>query len=295
MTSGSKGRFDGLDVQAMVSSLHSWCGSGRRVVNVYDGANGESYVIKLEGNERTSTTAGGKEFLLLESGIRFHAITNFVAEAMPTPFCAKLRKHVRGLRLESIVQMGQDRVVLFQFGAGAAKHCLILELYAKGNLILTDGSYTVLALLRSHVYHNETDQAAVANTGKDPAVVVVADHNNDVVVRVGQVYPVSYATSLSATPNVSGDDQASSSTATTTATALSLESAAEFNAWARKHVTAAAVTASGKKKKKGPHHLTLKTLLAQSADSGVMDYGPALVEHCIRTAGLDPHMALLRR
>jgi predicted ribosome quality control (RQC) complex YloA/Tae2 family protein len=296
----SKGRFDGLDVQAMVSSLQSWCGAGRRVVNIYDGASGESYVIKLEGNDHNNTSSGGKEFLLLESGIRFHAITNFVAEAMPTPFCAKLRKHVRGLRLESIVQMGRDRVVLFQFGAGAAKHCLILELYAKGNLILTDGSYTVLALLRSHVYHNETDQTAVANPGNDPAVVVVADRNNDVVVRVGQVYPVSYATSLSTTPSVTGDDQASSSTTTTTtttATALSMESAADFNAWARKHVAAAAaaaaVAASGKKKKKGSHHLTLKTLLAQSADSGVMDYGPALVEHCIRTAGLDPHMALL--
>jgi predicted ribosome quality control (RQC) complex YloA/Tae2 family protein len=299
MSSGSKGRFDGLDVQAMVSSLQSWCGAGRRVVNIYDGANGDSYVIKLEGNEHNNTTgsAGGKEFLLLESGIRFHAITNFVAEAMPTPFCAKLRKHVRGLRLESITQMGQDRVVLFQFGAGAAKHCLILELYAKGNLILTDGSYTVLALLRSHVYHNETtDQAVVASSG---AAAVVAERNNDVVVRVGQVYPVSYATSLSATPNVTGDDdQVSSTTSTTTttaATALSLESAAEFNAWARKHVATAAavVAASGKKKKKGSHHLTIKTLLAQSADSGVMDYGPALVEHCIRMAGLDPHMALV--
>ena len=37
-----------------------------------------------------------------------------------------------------------------RFGSGAAAHHLILELYAGGNIILTDQSYTVLTLLRSH-------------------------------------------------------------------------------------------------------------------------------------------------
>ena len=112
--SSSKVRFDGLDVKAMVAHLGGTL-TGRRVVNIYDGG-GESYIFKLDGS--TIDTATSKPFLLLESGIRFHTLTNFQAAGTPSPFAAKLRKHLRGLRLEDIQQIGRDRVVLFQFGVG---------------------------------------------------------------------------------------------------------------------------------------------------------------------------------
>lgn len=44
------------------------------------------------------------------------------------------------------------QIVLFQFGLGANAHYVILELYAQGNIILTDSEFTVLTLLRSHRY-----------------------------------------------------------------------------------------------------------------------------------------------
>lgn len=266
MSSPSKVRFDGLDVQAMVAYVQGAL-AGRRVVNIYDGATGESYIFKLEGDKSS------KEFLLLESGIRFHTLSNFQADAMPTPFCAKLRKHLRGLRLELVSQIGRDRVVLFQFGAGSSKHSVILELYAKGNLILTDMDYTILALLRSHVYNND-DSTAVA-------------------VQVGQVYPVSYATNLSVegNPTLSSTSDATEP-APSTQLAVSMESGPEFNAWVLQHIDAAAAAAASNKKKKKQAGITLKTLLSQNHDSGVSHYGPALIEHCIRTADLDPNVNL---
>jgi predicted ribosome quality control (RQC) complex YloA/Tae2 family protein len=47
-------------------------------------------------------------------------------------------------------QLGVDRVVDFTFGAGETASHLILEMYAQGNVILTNHKYEVLTLLRSH-------------------------------------------------------------------------------------------------------------------------------------------------
>lgn len=99
----------------------------------------------------------------------------------PSGFTLKLRKHIRTRRLEDVRQLGYDRVgilfvilfqicsiyfmvlhvlslsllsqiILFQFGLGANAFYVILELYAQGNIILTDSDFMVLTLLRSHRY-----------------------------------------------------------------------------------------------------------------------------------------------
>lgn len=42
------------------------------------------------------------------------------------------------------------QIILFQFGMGENANYVILELYAQGNILLTDSNFTVLTLLRSH-------------------------------------------------------------------------------------------------------------------------------------------------
>ena len=300
---GSKVRFDGLDVQAMVAYLQVTL-VGRRIVNIYDGGTNETYILKLDGETTTATSDSSKQFLLMESGIRFHTISQFSADTkMPTPFCMKLRKHLRGLRLENILQISTDRVVLFQFGVGQYKHCIVLELYAKGNLILTEKDYVVLALLRSHVYNDTT---TTRSTDTNPATA----SNTSIHVQVGQVYPVSYATSIGTAasppageaPASECDDPKSPSVSTDT-TVLTMKSLNEFNAWAMQYIdsfTAAnsdngvVDTKKGTKKKKKTLAITLKMLLSQNhTHSDVVHYGPALIEHCIRMANLDPNRNLL--
>mmetsp|Transcript_5410 Transcript_5410/g.15237 ORF Transcript_5410/g.15237 Transcript_5410/m.15237 type:complete len:262 (+) Transcript_5410:84-869(+) len=185
----------------------------------------DAYILKLDtssasinqsnnqGNNHNN--AGSKKsFLLLQSGIRFHDVVtetttttdhnnngpnNITASSsmldfsgtMPTPFCSKLRKHLRGLRLEQVQQVGTDRVVVFHFlghsssssnsnsnstaadtdtdnnnNGGATKMALILELYSKGNLILANAAqdYRILALLRSHVYNNNSNNNKTAGS-----------------------------------------------------------------------------------------------------------------------------------
>jgi predicted ribosome quality control (RQC) complex YloA/Tae2 family protein len=61
-----------------------------------------------------------------------------------------MRKHLKNKRLESLKQLGIDRAVDMQFGQGPAAYHIILELYDRGNIILTDCDYIILNVLRPH-------------------------------------------------------------------------------------------------------------------------------------------------
>ncbi|NXO63991.1 NEMF factor, partial [Phainopepla nitens] len=90
-----------------------------------------------------------KATLLLESGIRIH-LTEFEwpKNMMPSSFAMKCRKHLRTRRLVSVTQLGIDRVVDLQFGSAEAAYHLIVELYDRGNVVLTDHEYLILNILR---------------------------------------------------------------------------------------------------------------------------------------------------
>ena len=130
---------------------------GQRMANVYD-LNEKTYLFKFTLSEATTAQVTGeksegssKVMLLMESGIRFHT-TQYARDKndMPSPFAMKLRKYLRTKRLESVKQIGTDRVIDFQFGSGNSEVHIVLELYAAGNIILTDMNYDILALVRSY-------------------------------------------------------------------------------------------------------------------------------------------------
>ncbi|CAK7326283.1 unnamed protein product [Dovyalis caffra] len=137
------------DVAAEVKCLRRLI--GMRCSNVYD-LSPKTYVFKLMNSSGvTESGESEKVLLLMESGVRLHT-TAYVRDKSNTPsgFTLKLRKHIRTRRLEDVRQLGYDRIIVFQFGLGANAHYVILELYAQGNILLTDSEFTVLTLLRSH-------------------------------------------------------------------------------------------------------------------------------------------------
>ncbi|OEL14668.1 Nuclear export mediator factor Nemf [Dichanthelium oligosanthes] len=144
-----KARMTTTDVAAEVKCLRRLI--GMRLANVYD-ITPKTYLFKLM-NSSGITESGESErvLLLMESGARFHT-TQYVRDKSTTPsgFTLKLRKHIRNKRLEDVRMLGYDRIILFQFGLGSNAHFIILELYAQGNILLTDSEYTVMTLLRSH-------------------------------------------------------------------------------------------------------------------------------------------------
>lgn len=144
-----KVRMNTADVAAEVKCLRRLI--GMRCANVYD-LSPKTYMFKLMNSSGvTDSGESEKVLLLMESGVRLHT-TAYARDKSVTPsgFTLKLRKHIRTRRLEDVRQLGYDRIVVFQFGLGANAHYVILELYAQGNILLTDSEFTVLTLLRSH-------------------------------------------------------------------------------------------------------------------------------------------------
>ncbi|KAH1041272.1 hypothetical protein GLYMA_09G031900v4 [Glycine max] len=144
-----KVRLNTADVAAEVKCLRRLI--GMRCSNVYD-LSPKTYVFKLMNSSGVSESGESEKVLLLmESGVRLHT-TLYLRDKSNTPsgFTLKLRKHIRTRRLEDVRQLGYDRIILFQFGLGENANYVILELYAQGNILLTDSTFTVMTLLRSH-------------------------------------------------------------------------------------------------------------------------------------------------
>uniref|UniRef100_A0A8C2JSY9 Ribosome quality control complex subunit NEMF n=1 Tax=Cyprinus carpio TaxID=7962 RepID=A0A8C2JSY9_CYPCA len=103
-----------------------------------------------------------KSVLLIESGIRIHCTEfDWPKNMMPSGFAMKCRKHLKSRRLVHVKQLGVDRIVDIQFGSDEAAYHLILELYDRGNIILTDHQFMILNLLRFRTAEAEDVKIAV--------------------------------------------------------------------------------------------------------------------------------------
>ncbi|KAM6202057.1 ribosome quality control complex subunit NEMF [Rhynchocyon petersi] len=135
-----KTRFSTIDIRAVLAELNASL-LGMRVNNVYDVDN-KTYLIRLQKPDFKAT-------LVLESGIRIHTTEfEWPKNMMPSSFAMKCRKHLKSRRLVSAKQLGVDRIVDFQFGSDEAAYHLIIELYDRGNIVLTDYEYLILNILR---------------------------------------------------------------------------------------------------------------------------------------------------
>ncbi|XP_059480083.1 ribosome quality control complex subunit NEMF homolog [Neocloeon triangulifer] len=136
-----KNRFNSLDLVCSVVELQKVV--GLRLQQVYD-IDHRTYLLKLQEKD-------DKAVLLIESGNRIHTTAfEWPKNMAPSSFSMKMRKHLKNKRLESLTQLGIDRAIDLQFGTGPAAYHLILELYDRGNIILTDCDFVILNVLRPH-------------------------------------------------------------------------------------------------------------------------------------------------
>ncbi|KAE8077088.1 hypothetical protein FH972_015689 [Carpinus fangiana] len=260
-----KVRMNTADVAAEVKCLRRLI--GMRCSNVYD-LSPKTYVFKLMNSSGvTESGESEKVLLLMESGARLHT-TAYVRDKSNTPsgFTLKLRKHIRTRRLEDVRQLGYDRIILFQFGLGANASYVILELYAHGNILLTDSDFMVMTLLRSH-------------RDDDKGVAIMSRHRYPT--EICRVFERTTAAKLQA--------------ALTSSKEPDNKETVENND-ARTNVSAAPKEKQGRKGGKssesskntgdGTHarQAMLKTVLGEG-----LGYGPALAEHIILDADLIPN------
>ncbi|ORY84369.1 fibronectin-binding protein A N-terminus-domain-containing protein [Protomyces lactucae-debilis] len=156
-----KQRFSSLDLKAAAAEINAKL-QDTRLANIYD-LSSRTFLLKFQKNAI-------KHNVVIDPGYRVHT-TAFAREtfAQPSNFCAKLRKHVRTRRITHVKQLGSDRVLIFTFGGGEnnadpdrSSH-LLVEFYAGGNVILTDGHFKILALQRV-VGEDEGQKVAVGET-----------------------------------------------------------------------------------------------------------------------------------
>ncbi|XP_057959067.1 uncharacterized protein LOC131151707 [Malania oleifera] len=266
-----KVRMNTADVAAEVKCLRRLI--GMRCANVYD-LSPKTYVFKLMNSSgMTESGESEKVLLLMESGVRLHT-TAYVRDKSNTPsgFTLKLRKHIRTRRLEDVRQLGYDRIILFQFGLGANAHYVILELYAQGNILLTDSDFMVMTLLRSH-------------RDDDKGLAIMSRHHYPI--DICRVFERTTGAKLEAalTSQNSTDNNEMNEVKEAGSNALDIVKEMQGSKKSGKSSESGRNTNDGARAKQ----FTLKIILGEA-----LGYGPALSEHIILDAGLVPSTKLTK-
>ncbi|CAL4891663.1 unnamed protein product [Urochloa decumbens] len=278
-----KARMTTSDVAAEVKCLRRLI--GMRLANVYD-ITPKTYLFKLM-NSSGITESGESErvLLLMESGVRFHT-TQYVRDKSTTPsgFTLKLRKHIRNKRLEDVRMLGYDRIIIFQFGLGSNAHFIILELYAQGNILLTDSEYTVMTLLRSH--RDDNKGLAIMSRHRYPVEACRVFERTDF---------AKLKDTLTMSDNMDGNEPLEITSGSTDAQepSQSTNDGVSVTETSDKPLSRKEKRAAAKAKQSGSNRnanngaqsnkATLKTILGEA-----LAYGPQLSEHIILDAGLVP-------
>ena len=88
----------------------------------------------------------GKKLLKIVSGKYLCLSEKKSTPLKPSSFCMQLRKYLSNASINDIYQKDSQRIVVFELEK-KEKYYLILELFSKGNLILTDQKYNIIGNL----------------------------------------------------------------------------------------------------------------------------------------------------
>ncbi len=86
----------------------------------------------------------GKKLLKIDAGKIFYLTESKKQYGEPSSFCLFLRKHIRNARIKEIKQIGFERIVEIAIETKENRYCLILEMFDKGNIILTDNKNIII-------------------------------------------------------------------------------------------------------------------------------------------------------
>ena len=133
-----KKEMSSLDLSFMCKELHHLVGA--KVDKIFQ--TNQELLLQLH--------KAGKGKLLLRILPSFFLLTAKKGEAPAKipGFCQALRKYLGNARLISLEQQDAERIVVMHFQS-RQKYFLIVELFNKGNIILTDAAYKIIALLHT--------------------------------------------------------------------------------------------------------------------------------------------------
>ncbi len=88
----------------------------------------------------------GKQYLRIIAGKMINFASDKRSSLAPTGLCMSLRKHIGGAIIQKVWQKDAERIIIFDLIRGDLKFHLVVELFSKGNVVLCDSNWQILAL-----------------------------------------------------------------------------------------------------------------------------------------------------
>ena len=142
----AKKSISGLELAALINELQALVRG--TVSNIYHLGDKGELLIQIHSN--------GKQLLKIIPG-KLLCLTS-VKEAMPerpTGFCMQLRKYLDHAYLKVVEQKDAERIVVFELDK-KDKYYLIVELFSKGNIVLTNDKYLIIGALENQNWKDRT-------------------------------------------------------------------------------------------------------------------------------------------
>jgi len=126
-----------LELSAVVNELQ--LATNGKLSQIYHQEKGE-FLFQLHVKEE------GKLLLKIIPGKLLCLTKNKDVPLKPSSFCMQLRKYISNASINKLYQKDAERIVVFELEK-KEKFFLIIELFSKGNLILTDEKYNTITVL----------------------------------------------------------------------------------------------------------------------------------------------------
>ncbi|MFC1768483.1 NFACT family protein [Nanoarchaeota archaeon] len=98
----------------------------------------------------------GKKILRIVAGKYMYISESRESAVEPTGFCTYLRKQLSNARIREIIQLESERIVKIVFEKKEGKKNLIVELFGRGNILLTDSNDVILTAVDYHKFKDRT-------------------------------------------------------------------------------------------------------------------------------------------
>jgi predicted ribosome quality control (RQC) complex YloA/Tae2 family protein len=82
---------------------------------------------------------------------------NYIFEnEFPTNFALSVRKKIENFKIDLIEQYNNDRIIIIKISKGQIKLNLILEMFGKGNFIITDEAFKIILAYKIHMFKDRS-------------------------------------------------------------------------------------------------------------------------------------------
>ena len=143
-----KSELSVMDLHFLVDEFQALIGG--KIDQIYQKAK-EEFIIRFH-----IPNVGKKILRIVPGGLIYLASEKGQMPVKPPGFCVYLRKYLKNARIRAIRQIGSERIVELDLETKDQRYKFIVELFSKGNVILTDDSFMIHSAMEQQVWSDRT-------------------------------------------------------------------------------------------------------------------------------------------